>query len=309
MNNTQLHGKAIELLEFFENKDDGYYPDNRTAKHFEVNVKLHKIDTCYMKILEKIPKNFHKRIIEHFTDEAVYEIYDLWLDGERHFLYEMFKMKGAMQASNEKWWNEDIGTKIESGKETWYPAIDKLTSKKAKMTKLNEFIKEDKEILDSFSFLKEDSFGFYGRMGGHFCFDINFNLDELEVLKDCWIEDGKDWNLDDNGYQHYPEDKKGKKEEIERIIKEAEEARDAVLFMKQFIEDQKNGLDFQIGLREEIEEYVAELKEEEAEARKIKKEAKEATTETMQSTLADLLLSNNEQIKRLAKGIYKELER
>ena len=331
----ELQEKAKNLFEFFDTKDDGYYVHGQGMRErmFEVNVKLGSLYNDINNSIARHPVRFKKRIKEEFTEERINGVYDQWIEDERQQLYDVFLFQGQQQAMSKEEWDKLAGSKIETG-------INDLKTKKAKEKKLAEFIATDKKMLDAFSIVavkikenntvdhrfvitglsktqialkiraleklgytydrhgtevmtmnkkettRETSAGFYGRMGGHFCFDIDYSTDDLEGIIDNEVSE----------------------EEAEEIIKEAEMFRDRVAYLKEYVRKAKSGLNFQQNLDFRVEEYVDELRTEEKENNRIKKEAQHKTPNaTMTSTLADMLLSKNEQIKRLAKGIYKEI--
>ena len=275
--------KVEKLFDFFNGCDDGYY-DSETL-YYEVNVKRYHDGVEIEDFIKKYPGKYHKRILEEFTESHIYNIYDFWLEYEASYLINDAIMGHCMNTS-EKWWRENVEKKILIGEKPGYPYIDEKESKTEKLDILESWIKKDKEEIEMFSLVKE----IYqlGRSGGHICFTINYTASELEDVVNEYIED---------------------KEDIKRIIEEAEEVKDNVLKLKTFIDNFNKNLDFKDELSFRIEEYIEELEAEDKENKRIKKEAEESSSETMNSKLSDLLLSKNEQVKRLAKGIYKEISK
>lgn len=129
-----------------------------------------------------------------------------------------------------------------------------------------------------------------GRMGGWIIF--HFTSDTKQWLDDI-INYNEDYTL----------------EEIKEAIKKSEEELEEIETIKNFIKTFSDNLHFENELEYRIEEYIEELKEEDAHKVKMTKEARQNTSETMHSTLSEMLLSDNENIKRQAKGIYKELQK
>lgn len=275
--------KAEKLLEFFDSCDCGYYDSG--TKYFEVNVKRYHDGIDIEEFIKKYPKKYHNKLLEEFTESKIYTIYSLWLEYEASYLINDC-IKGHCMNTSEKWWRENVEKKILIGENTGYQYIDEKESKTEKLNILEDWIKKDKEEIEMFSLVKD----IYqlGRSGGHICFTINYNTSALEEIVSGYIED---------------------KEDIKNIIEEAEDIKDKVLKLKTFIDNFNKNLNFKDELSFRIEEYMEELKEIEEEDIKIKKEAEKGITETMNSKLSELLLSKNEQVKRLAKGIYKEISK
>ena len=129
-----------------------------------------------------------------------------------------------------------------------------------------------------------------GRMGGWVIFQ--FTSEAIQELDDII-----------NFEEDYSE------EEIKEIIKMGKKEAGEIETIKNFIKNFSDNLHFERELKFRIEEYIEELKEEEKEKAKMTKEAKANKSETMHSKLSEMLLSDNEAIKRHAKGIYKELQK
>lgn len=238
-------------MNFFENKDDGYYPQH-SPKMYEVNVKIHERLTDPADILNQYPKKYHKAIIEEFADKKIEDIYWNFLEDKRMMLKEDVK----------------------------YP--DNLSNTK---------------YADAFSIIKEESVGFYGRMGGHFCFDVEEDniTEKLAEIIDLSYTDGSGWNPDESSYTEKLDAKYATE-----VIKEAEALKTKIFLIKECVKIQKDCIpeNWKEELAYRIEEYIEELKEEERKAN---------DPDLTQQTLGQLLTSKDEVIKRHALGILKTL--
>ena len=140
----------------------------------------------------------------------------------------------------------------------------------------------------------ETNAGFYGRMGGHFCFDIDatgiFDNIEEELQSTIDWEDPTDHN------------QKMNIKDAHEIIKNAEDVQAKIQFIKNWVEEEVKNLpeNWKAELEYRIEEYIEELKEED-------KKAKDP--DITSTTLGQLLTSRDEVIKRHATGILKQIQR
>jgi len=278
-----------QLVEYFNSKDDGYYSRNySTRKMFEINVKIYNFNSDLPAILAKYSKKYHALIKENFKDDQLNELLQDYLMIEREYLMDIFKQKAQDQAMSAEDWQKYAGDYIDKREKTSYPVIDELKTIKEKRAKLAEFIARDKEMLDAFDIVSE--YHFAGRMGGHFVFDV-YGYGQ-------YISDAEDaiWTLTES-----KEATKEEKQEAENILNncraELQAIADKVEYIKQYVRKQHKALDFQPYLSDKVDEFIAEVKEDET-----KSKDKTITNQT----LGELLQNKNDIIRRNAMSILKQ---
>jgi len=158
------------------------YSNGHNSYEFEVTVKRYNDYIDIEKLINMTSrfKHYKKQILEDFTDNYITGIYDNWLEYERDYLVDDW-LNGCCH-TKEKWWRENVQSKIEREEITGYSHLDKIKTKENKLKKLEKWIKNDKRFLMAFNLIEEK--GFAGRMGGHFVFNLKSpiipQLDDLE---------------------------------------------------------------------------------------------------------------------------------
>lgn len=244
--------KANEILKFFEDKD--YASDAFRKQMFEVDVKRHGMDgNCD---IDKVMKNLHispvyrGKLKEKFDTDTENGLYERFLESECRYVNEVFESRGSIICSKRKWWEKEVKTKIEKDEDTAYPYLNEIKTKSGKLEALEKWIVENEKELYAFSLIT-DEFGFDGRSGGHFVFDVELSSDISEIIE--MMANG-DW---DNLKQFYPG-------EITKqtVFAEIQKVMDAIDYLKKFVDDHNKGIDFGSEIENWVDENIDDVQKE-----------------------------------------------
>lgn len=263
MTKQQLSKRASEILKYLEEKDYVY----EGKRYFEVNVKRHGCDDYVdiEKLIREYPKKYQKELTTCFSEEHIDTLYCDWLSRECEYVLEVCESNGNLIASDEDWHKKNVIAKIKARKITAYTNINNLKNKNAKIEEAEKMIVKDKKTLKAFSIIGSE--GFVGRMGGHFVFDINEDLGELEEVID------------------YKDNDLSIQEMEKRLIEHYEGVLEKIDFVKNWVRTFNKSLSWENEIKFEIDNKIDELKSEEDRIAGIKQNIKVVRSKMSQKAL------------------------
>lgn len=315
MKKEELQAQALELSKYIDEKPGGYYPDHWTGRAWSVNVKIHGRQPQASDLIAKMPRRYHKALLEHFDDETVQHIWDGWIENEAEYLLDIVKTGGAICDDDEKSAFRDAFGAIDvqrghkwtrAGQQRWINpgkgfaadirailALDGLKPSDAE--RFADALKNKKAIFASFELWRpytETRAGFYGRSGGHFCWRMANEAGVLDQLQ-AVIEWPDDLEL----------------EEAATCVADGVQMRKRIEYVTAWIKKAHKALDFGAELQYRIDEQIQELKDDEKQRRRERRDLalKAKSGAVAGVTVVDCLQHQKESIRRNAAGIIKEL--
>jgi hypothetical protein len=183
-NSWKTLGEAFAKL-YAESQEQAYYTSKR--HHFSANVKLYStgsaLEDAWAQFLKHNPnyENQWPAIEEHFHSHRLDEIFNQWIERECDWLLTQW-LTGSNHLPPTEW--EMIIEKIKTGQQTGYSEIEELPTQKAKLKWATKQKTDDAMWLEALALVDKESAGFFGRSGGHFCFDSHVDFDQAYNLSE-----------------------------------------------------------------------------------------------------------------------------
>lgn len=252
----QLLNSATALLEELKTPA---YRDSHGAYNYEAYVKLdranHRADldklvdiaTSIQPALSGIPE-LDTHLADIVGEEWIQTQWDSWIEEQQSYLCDDW-IHGINHWVPREW--DQLSHQLNQTPRitTGITRIDRLRSKEAKLKKIEQFKHNDLLWLNAFELVDQNSTGFYGRSGGHFCFNRTFSYSELEQA----IKDKKDLPTG------YDPDTSPLFHDTLAQFREAEHKHNSCKALCQQIETMAKQLDFHQHLRFQLEDQFGTL--------------------------------------------------